>query len=164
MDTISNSIEDLKASSDKFITQVYKEIAKKIFKSHLIKADLSDDFKGIDYFSAKGSIQFKELKSDETRYCYDREDWPFETAAKNKFGQLQEGWIYHTEADFLIFIRTIRATGEWRACIYDWSKLKLFIMANIDKSYTNRFGSAKNCMINKDKIKDFLITEINNLN
>jgi hypothetical protein len=164
MDNITNAQADLLSSQDGFIINVYKEIVKQVWRSHLIKADLYDDFKGIDYFSAKGSIQFKELKSDETRYCYDREDWPFETAAKNKFGQLQKGWIYHTEADFLIFIRTIRATGEWRACVYDWRKLKLFIVENIDKSYINRFGSARNCMIKKERIKDFLVTDINNLN
>jgi hypothetical protein len=162
MDNITNAQADLLSSKDDFIVSIYKEIVKQVLKSHLIKADLYDDFKGIDYYSAKGSIQFKELKSDETRYCYDREDWPFETAAKNKFGQLQKGWIYHTNSYFLIFIRTIRSTGEWKASVYNWKEMQPFIIKNIEKSYINRFGSAQNCMINKDKIKDFLVAELNN--
>jgi hypothetical protein len=159
---MTNATADLAASQDDFIINVYKEIAKKVWKSRLIQASLDDDYRGIDYYSCFGAVQFKELKSDETRYCYDREDWPFETEVRNKYGKWQSGWAKHTESDYLIFIRTIRATGDWRACVYDWNELKLFIMENIDKSYTNRFGSAKNCMINKDKIKKFLVAELNN--
>jgi hypothetical protein len=162
MDSISNSIEDLKASSDSFITQVYKEIAKKVWKSHLIKASIEDDYKGIDYYLFNYSVQFKELKSGPDRGCFDLEAFPFETAAKNKYGNWSGGWVSHTEADYLVFIRTIRSTGEWRAFVFDWSKLKLFIVENTEKSYINRFGSAKNCMIKKERIKDFLVAELNN--
>jgi hypothetical protein len=114
MDNISStSQKDLAESSDKFITGVYKEIAKRAFKSHLRKANANDDItKGIDYYSCAGSIQFKELKSGIDRYCFDLEAWPFETEVKNKYGQIQKGWIYHTEAYYLIFIRTIEQPGN----------------------------------------------------
>jgi hypothetical protein len=162
MDNLSNAIADLAASQDKFIVSVYKEIARKIFKSHLIKADLSDDYlKGIDYYCVSGALQFKELKSGPDRGCFDLEAWPFETAAKNKYGQLQKGWIYETSADFLIFIRSIRATGEWKAFIFDWKKMRPYIIENSEKSYINRFGSAYNKMFSKKELEAYLIAEIN---
>jgi hypothetical protein len=162
MDNTTNAKADLAASTDSFITQVYREIAKKVWKSHLIKANLDDDFKGIDYYSCAGPIQFKELKSGPDRGCFDLESWPFETDAKNRYGKWSGGWVQHTEADYLVFIRTIRATGEWRAFIFDWKKLQTYILTNIDKSYINRFGSAKNKMFNKEELKEYLVAEINN--
>jgi hypothetical protein len=64
----------------------------------------------------------------------------------------------------LIFIRTIRATGEWRAFIFDWRKMKNYILVNIERSWINRFGTAKNKMFNKKELKEYLIAEIKNLN
>jgi hypothetical protein len=163
MDNLTNSTKDLSESQDKFITAIYKEIAKKVWKSHLRPAKYDDDIiKGIDYYSVAGSIQFKELKSDETRYCFNLESWPFETEAKNKYGKSQSGWIYHTEADYLIFIRTIRPTGEWKAFIFDWNKMRPYIFENINNSKANRFGSAKNQMFSKYQLRDYLIGELNN--
>jgi hypothetical protein len=164
MDNISGtSQKDLAESSDKFITQIYKEIGKRAFKSHLIPASLKDDIQnGIDYYSAKGSIQFKELKSGEDRGCYDLEAWPFETEAKNKYGKIQKGWVWHTQSSFLVFIRTIRLTGEWWSVVFDWKKLQPYILANIKYSKVNRFGSAKNQMFFKEKLKEYLIAEIKN--
>jgi hypothetical protein len=162
MDSITNATADLAASTDKFITQVYKEIAKKVWKSHLIQAKIEDDYlKGIDYHCVSGSIQFKELKSGIDRGCFDREEWPFETEVRNRYGKFQKGWIYETSADFLIFIRSIRATGEWKAFVFDWKKLQPYILANVDKSYINRFGSAYNKMFSKKELEDYLIAEIN---
>jgi hypothetical protein len=161
MDTISNATADLAASSDKFITSVYKEIARKTFRSHLIKADLYDDFKGIDYYLFNYSVQFKELKSGPDRGCYDSNIFPFETEAKNRFGKFQNGWIYHTEADLLIFIRTIRSTGEWKASVYNWKELQPYILANVERSWINRFGSAKNKNFLKEELKKYLVAEIN---
>jgi hypothetical protein len=164
MDNISGtSQKDLAESSDKFITGVYKEIAKRAFKSHLRKASQEDDItKGIDYYSVAGTIQFKELKSGIDRYCFDLESWPFETEVKNKYGQIQKGWVYHTEARYLIFIRTIRITGEWWAVVFDWKKMREYILTNIRYSKINRFGSAKNQMFTKEELKDYLVEEINN--
>jgi hypothetical protein len=160
MDNLTNSTKDLLESQDKFITRIYKKIAKQIWKSHLIPAKYEDDIKGIDYYSSAGSIQFKELKSDESRYCFDFESFPFETEAKNKYGKSQGGWIHHTEADYLIFIRTIRPTGEWKAFIFNWNRMKSYVLENINNSKTNRFGSAKNQMFSKYQLKDYLIGEI----
>jgi hypothetical protein len=165
MDNISGTSQKyLSESSDKFITGVYKEIAKRAFKSHLRKADLIDDIQnGIDYYSVAGSLQVKELKSGSDRGCFDNyEKWPFESEVKNRNDTWQGGWIYHTEADFLIFIRTIRETGEWKCSIYDWKKLQPYILANIKYSKVNRFGSAKNQMFSKEELKEYLIAEIKN--
>jgi hypothetical protein len=163
MDCITNSTKDLSESSDEFITSVYKEIAKKIWKSRIRKANLEDDIKnGIDYYLAKGTIQFKELKSDESRYLYNSDKFPFETEVKNKYGQWQKGWVWDTKADYLIFIRTIRPTGEWKCSIYDWKELQPYILANIERSWINRFNSAKNKNFLKKDIEKYLIAEINN--
>jgi hypothetical protein len=157
----TNYKKDLAESSDKFITGIYKEIAKRVWKSHLRKASLEDDIKkGIDYYSAAGSLQFKELKSDESRYCYDLESFPFETEARNKYGKLQSGWVHHTESDYLIFIRTIRPTGEWWAVVFDWRSMKNYILNNIKYSKMNRFSSAKNQMFSLKEIENFLIAKI----
>jgi hypothetical protein len=161
--TSGTSQKDLSESHDKFITDIYKEIAKKVWKSRLRPASLEDDYKGIDYYSAAGTIQFKELKSDETRYCFNLESFPFETEVRNKNGKWQGGWIQHTEADYLIFIRTIRPTGEWKCSIYNWKNLQPYILANIERSWINRFGSAKNKNFLKKDIEKYLIAEINNL-
>jgi hypothetical protein len=162
MDSITNANFDLAASHDKFIVAVYKEIAKQAFKSHLITTSLDDDIqKGIDYRSAAGTLQFKELKSGEDRGCFDLYAWPFETEVKNKYGQPQKGWVYHTEADYLVFIRTIRATGEWWAVIFNWKKLQPYILANINYSKMNRFGSAKNKMFSKKELQEYIIKELN---
>jgi hypothetical protein len=162
MDNISGtSQKNLAESSDKFITSVYKEIAKRAFKSHLRKASQEDDIKnGIDYYSCAGSIQFKELKSGIDRGCFDLESWPFETDVKNKYGQIQKGWVWHTQSSFLVFIRTIRLTGEWKCSIYDWKKLQPYILANIEHSWINRFGSAKNKNFSKAELKEYIIGEI----
>jgi hypothetical protein len=163
MDNCTNAQKDLLESSDKFIKPIYKEIGKRAFKSHLIPASLKDDMQnGIDYFSAKGSIQFKELKSGIDRGCFNYEAWPFETEVKNKYGQIQKGWVYHTEADYLIIIRTIRTTGEWWAVVFDWKRMKYYIQESIKYSKINRFGSAKNQMFTKEELKDYLVAEINN--
>jgi hypothetical protein len=161
MDNCTNASKDLSESNDKFITPIYKEIGKRAFKSHLRKADLIDDIQnGIDYYSAAGSLQFKELKSGIDRCCFDLEAWPFETEAKNKYGKIQKGWVWHTQSSFLVFIRTIRTTGEWWAIVFDWKKLQPYILANIEYSKVNRFGSAKNQMFSLEKLKDYLIVEI----
>jgi hypothetical protein len=163
MDSITTAQKDLAESSDKFITGIYREIGKRVWKSHLRKADLKDDIeKGIDYYSAAGSLQFKELKSDESRYCYDLERFPFETEARNKYGKLQGGWVFDTYADYLIFIRTIRTTGEWWAVVFDWHTMKNYILENIGYSKMNRFGSAKNKMFSLKELEDFLIAKITN--
>jgi hypothetical protein len=156
-------VADLSASNDSFITAIYKDIAKKVWNSRLIKADYDDDIKGIDYYCVAGNLQVKELKSGSDRGCFDDyKKWPFETAAKNRNGTWQGGWIYHTEADFLIFIRTIRETGEWKCSIYDWKKLQPYILANIERSWINRWGTAKNKMFSKKDIEEYLIAELNN--
>jgi hypothetical protein len=160
MDNTTNALKDLAASNDTFITSVYSTIAKRIWNSRLIKADYQSDIKGIDYISSKGTIQFKELKSDANRSYYDSDRLPFETASKNCNGQWQAGWIYHTEADYLVFIRTIRDTGEWRAVIYDWNKMKSYILENIDESYNNKFGSARNQSFYKEELKEYCIADI----
>jgi hypothetical protein len=159
---MTNATADLAASTDKFITNVYKEIVRRLWKSHLIKASIEDDYKGIDYYSCAGPIQFKELKSGIDRGCFDLESWPFETDAKNRYGKWAGGWVSHTNADFLIFIRTIRATGEWKAFIFDWCKMKNYILANIEHSWINRFGTAKNKMFSKRELSEYLVAELNN--
>jgi hypothetical protein len=62
----------------------------------------------------------------------------------------------------LIFIRTIRSTGEWKASVYNWKELQPYILANIDKSYINRFGSARNKMFSKRELSEYLVAELNN--
>jgi hypothetical protein len=163
MDNVTNSQSDLTESSDKFITGVYKEIAEKAFKSRLKKANASDDItKGIDYYSCAGTIQFKELKTGADRGSFYLETWPFETDAKNQYGVWQRGWVWHTQSSFLVFIRTIRTTGEWKCSIYDWKKLQPYILANIEHSWPNRFGSAKNKNFSKKDLEKYLIAELNN--
>lgn len=162
MDNLTNSQADLLSSKDDFILLVYKDIAKKVWKSRLIKPNLDDDLKGVDYWSSAGAVQFKELKSDISRSFYNSDSWPFETASKNRYGDWQRGWVYHTEADYLVFIRTIRATGEWKASIYDWKRMMPYILENIDDSYINRFGSARNQKFTKDELKEYLVKEVNN--
>jgi hypothetical protein len=163
MDSITNSQSDLLESKDYFISPIYREIGKIMWKSHLRLASLEDDLrKGIDCYSTGGTIQFKELKSDTSRYCFNLESFPFETEIKNKWGKIQKGWVYHTEADFLVFIRTIRATGEWWAIVFDWKKLQPYILANIKYSKVNRFGSAKNQMFSKEELNEYLIAKITN--
>jgi hypothetical protein len=163
MDNLTNAKSDLSASKDDFIVSVYKDIAKRVWNGRLIKPELNDDLKGVDYWSSAGAIQFKELKSDITRSFYNSDSWPFETATKNKYGNWQGGWAYHTEADYLVFIRTIRATGEWKASIYNWKKMMPYILANIEESYTNRFGSARNQKFTKEELKEYLIKELTNI-
>jgi hypothetical protein len=161
MDNISQSQKDLMESSDEFITNIYKEIAKITWKSRIRKASKEDDIQnGIDYYSANGTIQFKELKSEINRHCFDLESFPFETEVKNKYGKIQKGWIYHTEADFLVFIRTIRPTGEWKAFVFNWNKMKNYILANVEYSKANRFGSAKNKMFALEQLREFLVVKI----
>jgi hypothetical protein len=161
MDSITNSQSDLLESKDSFILPVYKEIGKVVWKSHLRPASLEDDLrKGIDCYSAAGTIQFKELKSDTSRYCFDLESFPFETEVKNKYGKIQKGWVYHTEADYLIFIRTIRTIREWWAVVFDWGKMKNYILSNIKYSKDNRWGTAQNQMFSIEELKDYLIGEI----
>jgi hypothetical protein len=157
---MTNSAEDLLSSKDNFIIQVYKDITKRVWNSRLIKPELDDDLKGIDYWSSAGAIQFKELKSDINRSFYDSDSWPFETAAKNKNGDWIGGWVYHTNADYLVFIRTIRDTKEWKASIYNWREMRPYILSNIDESYKNKFGSAKNQKFTKKELEEYLITEI----
>jgi hypothetical protein len=160
MDSTTNSAKDLLSSKDDFITNVYKDIAKRTWNSRLINPELDDDLKGVDYWSSAGSIQFKELKSDINRAFYDSDSWPFETAAKNKNGRWQGGWAYHTDADYLVFIRTIRDTKEWKASIYNWKEMRPYILNNIDDSYTNKFGTAKNQKFTKRELEEYLIKEI----
>jgi hypothetical protein len=162
MDNLTNAQLDLLASKDAFILSVYKDIAKRVWNSRLIKPEIDDDLKGIDYWSSAGAIQFKELKSDISRSFYNSDSWPFETASKNKYGQWQGGWIYHTKADYLVFIRTIRDTREWKADIYDWKEMRPYILENIEDSYMNRFGSARNQKFTKDELYEYLIKEITN--
>jgi hypothetical protein len=162
MDSTTNARADLASSKDEFIVSAYKDIAKRVWNSRLIKPELNDDLKGIDYWSSAGAIQFKELKSDISRSFYNSDSWPFETAAKNKNGKWAGGWVYHTNADYLVFIRTIRDTKEWKADVYNWKEMRPYILANIDESYTNRFGSARNQKFTKEELNEYLIKEITN--
>lgn len=161
MDSITNAQSDLSASQDAFITSVYAAIAKKVWNSRLIKVSLEDDLKGTDYKSSAGTIQFKELKSDIARSYYDSDSYPFEVAAKNRYGKWQHGWVYHTDARYLVFIRTIRDTKEWCASIYDWERMRPYILENIDTYYNNKYGSACNQKFYKEELKEYLTAEIN---
>jgi hypothetical protein len=163
MDNITNASKDLLESSDEFITGIYKEIAARVFRCHLRKASKEDDIvNGIDYHCYKGSLQFKELKSGLDRSCFDLRKFPFETEAKNRYGQVQGGWIHHTNSDYLVFIRTIRQTKEWKAFVFDWRAMKDYIINNIRNPRMNSFGTAKNQMFDVEEIKDFLVSELNN--